>query len=494
MKSKFLLVSALAVAGLIAVSVPARANDGPTISKMGSLESIEESAISLDRELVEFSVPKDLGRSIPAKATFWFSNPTDKDIETGSIFPLTFEGPGSYSFGTTTYAENVTAKVNGVPAKGEVKLAEYPYRDADNPNELEPKKAEGYVFPFKVPAKKTVKVEVEFDAPLGQVAYPTFSYYIGSGAGWAGPIKEARFVVHYPYALEKGWVSVDSWYEGAGGYREKDWGTEVVSGKDFTLTLKPIEPDSGRSAIGFRIFPPSDATRLVRAEAGASGFTQPGEWFSLARLYRSFEYEDGQFDNHRPQFAVDGYWTATEKYLEGLGIEPFKPRGYLEAAILAEIYTDHWTPLNINGDPGQPQFHDADRFAKLMSYLETQKTEWWGYELGRLNALLEAGSGWLGRAVKFKSGDLWAEEVAAAAKDRGSAPASGAQPVSQELDALKTEARDLRNQIKGMREADVTYAAAQRTIDPIIALLLVFGGVAAGFLTVALVKRAMVKK
>jgi hypothetical protein len=468
----------------------ALANDGPTVSILGSLESIEESAISLDKELVEFTVPKDLGRSIPAKATFWFSNQTEKDIETGSIFPLTFEGPGADSFGTTTYAENVTAKVNGVPAKGEVKFEEYPYRDASNPDELVPKKAEGYVFSFTVPAKKTIKVEVEFDAPLSQVAYPTFDYYIGSGAGWAGPIKEAKFVVHYPYALSEGWVSANSWYDGGFGYRGEYWGKVSISGKDFTLVSKPIEPDSGRSAIGFRIFPPAHAARLMELEKKAPGFTQAGEWFSLAQLYRSFEYEDGQFDNHRPQFAVDGYWLAIDKYLENLGIDPFKPKGYLEAAMLAEIYTDHWAPMNINGNPSEPQFFDVERMAKLMVYLEAQKFNWWGYELTRLNALLETGTTWLERVGKFKTGDIWKDEVAAATKTTDPKP----QALSQELDSLKNETQTLRNELAGLRQADLSAAKSRRGIDPLVALLFVFGGVAAGFLTVALVKRAVAKK
>jgi hypothetical protein len=471
--------------------VPARANDGPTVSILGSLESIEESAISLDKELVEFTVPKDLGRSIPAKATFWFSNPTEKDIETGSIFPLTFEGPGAYSFGTTTYAENVTAKVNGVLAKGEVKFEEYPYRDASNPDELVPKEAEGYVFSFTVPAKKTIKVEVEFDAPLSQVAYPTFDYYIGSGAGWAGPIKEAKFVVHYPYALSEGWVSANSWYDAGFGYRGEYWGKVSISGKDFTLVSKPIEPDSGRSAIGFRIFPPAHAMRLIELEKKAPGFTQAGEWFSLAQLYRSFEYEDGQFDNYRPQFAVDGYWLAIDKYLEGLGIDSFKPKGYLEAAMLAEIYTDHWAPMNINGNPNEPQFYDIERFAKLMGYLENQKSNWWGFGLTRLNAILDKGSEWLEKAQEHKTGFPWQPapaSSAAAGKMTDSAVSS------DELDKLNRETQALRNELAGVRRAHLSAVKSGNGIDPVVALLFVFGGVAAGFLTVALVKRALAKK
>jgi len=205
MKSKFLIASLLAAACLFAVSIPAKADDGPTFAQFGAVKPVQESVVSLEKELVEFTVPENPGHNLPAKAAFWFSNQTNQDVEVESIFPLTFQGPGAYQM-PTTYAENVKAKVNGIVVKGEVKFEEYAYRDSLKEGELVPRKAEGYVFSFKVPAKKTIRVEVEFDAPLSQVGYLTFNYYIGSGAGWAGPIKEAKFAVHYPYRLDKGWV------------------------------------------------------------------------------------------------------------------------------------------------------------------------------------------------------------------------------------------------------------------------------------------------
>jgi hypothetical protein len=65
---------------------------------------------------------------------------------------------------------------------------------------------------------------------------------------------------------------------------------------------------------------------------------------------------------------------------------------------------------------------------------------------------------------------------------------------SDELDKLNRETQALRNELAGVRRAHLSAVKSGNGIDPVVALLFVFGGVAAGFLTVALVKRALAKK
>lgn len=488
---KRLLFSVVFVSGLLAclTAAPAMANDGPTISYLGALKPVQESVISMDKESVEFTVSEDPGSSLPAKATFWFTNPTAQDVDVESIFPMTFEGPGSYGR-QTKYAENVKAKVNGVAVKGEVKFAEYPYRDSLREGELEPKKAEGYVFSFKVPAKKTIKVEVSFDAPLSYVGHLTFNYYIGSGAGWAGPIKEAKFVVHYPYRLEQGWVSTGSWYEGAGGYKAEGWGKETLQGKDYILALSSIEPDDANSVINFEIFPPASAKMLNAARQGMADFKEPWQWRQLADAYRSFEFDDGQFDAYRPRFAVDGYWLAIDKYLAAEKIDPFKPADYRQAELLAALYSDNWAP-NAMGDPNAPQFYDLKRYQKLIDYLQSQKNEWWGVVRYRMENILALDKWWrAGRQDVFEAAAPAVQSVAPAAEQT---PAMS-QATPEQLSQIKQEAQALRDEVKNLQRAREGRDAGKGTIDPIIALLFVFGGVLAGFATVALTKRALAKK
>ncbi|MBI5654586.1 hypothetical protein HZC53_02975 [Candidatus Uhrbacteria bacterium] len=488
MKYRFILALIGAAVGGLFVLQPVLANDGPTFAQFGAVKPAVESVISMDKELVEFIVPENPNQSIPAKATFWFSNPTDKDVEVQSIFPLTFVGPGAYGM-PNTYAENVSAKVDGLTVKGEVKYEEFPYRSALEPGELEPKKAEGYVFPFKVPAKKTTVVVVEFDAPLSQVEYLTFNYYIGSGAGWAGPIKEAKFVVHYPYRLKAGWIIADSWYDGAGGYKAEGWGKDTVQEKDYILTLANIEPNDANSVINFDILPPSNAKQLMAAEKGMASFKTPEQWWNLARVYRSFEFENGQFDAYRPRFAVDGYWMAIDEYLAAKELDPFKPVDYRQATELAELYSDHWAS---NATQEDLQFYDLDRFDKLFTFLETRTTEWWGVDLHRLEGLLALGRQWRdGRAV-YQPGYV---PPAKPAEENIEGYKAQLQAFSEQVDQLKNQRQALVQKLDILESAGKARAASStRSIDPISAFLLVLGGVLAGFASVALIKYVFAKR
>ncbi len=486
MRSKLAIFPLLALAGVFMFSSAAKADDGPTVSRIGSVKPVQESVISMDKELVEFTVPADLARSIPGKATFWFTNPTDKDVTVDSIFPLTFEGPGSFSMATTTYAMNVRAKVNGIPAKGEIKFAEYPYRDSLAEGELEPKKAEGYAFPFKVPAKKTITVEVTFDAPLSDVAYPSFYYYIGSGAGWAGSIREAKFVMHYPYPLKDGWAEIGAWDE----LNDRPvTGTASLVGKDYALTFRDVEPGSRFGYLSLEFLPPYLAKKLIAAEADMASFETPEEWRELAELYRSFEFENGQFDAHRPRFAVGGYWKAVDKYLAAKKINPSMPADYFQATELAEIYSDHWAPMISEGPPDRSQFYDLKRQAALMDYLESQKDNWWGIERYRMEQLLALDAWWRG---KQPTSSVTPVEAKPASTGSGSAQLD--QAAFEQIGLLKQEAQVLRDEVKRLQPAGNAPLPGMRSIDPIVALLLVFGGVGLGFVTVALVKRSLAKK
>lgn len=347
--------------GMFFVVMPARADDGPDVSYLGATEPIEESVIQMQKEQVEFTVPKEMEDTIPGKATFWFHNPTSESVTQPSFFPMTFEGPGEYF--EKSYAENIRVKVNGVAVKGQVKYSEYPYRDGED-GDLSRRKSEGYSFPFTVPANSTIVVEVMFDAPLDAVQNATgFNYFLGSGAGWAGNIQEAKFVVDYPYELQQGWVTAN--------FQPGDETAPVdetkLSDRTFSFTLKDIEPTSGRDVIRFFIILPRDAEMLMKAQEGMENFDHAWQWYALAEAYRSFRRFRPWFYNTWPDFALRGYWEAIDKALELEGIDPDSHLDLHEAIRLAALYSDDWDLTYSSFDS---DLTDADGYRKVMASLE----------------------------------------------------------------------------------------------------------------------------
>gem|GEM_PF-5863954 len=162
-------------------------------------------------------------------------------------------------------------------------------------------------------------------------------------------------------------------------------------------------------------------------------------------------------------------------------IDPYKPADYRQAVELAEIYSDHWS----SGTYAEgPQFSDKERYEKLFDYLQTRKTEWWGVDLHRLEGLLGLDAWW--RGTKAPS-----EQAASS----GTQPQTGmSQATPERLDQIKQDTQSLRNEVKNLQQAFRAKEPPKRIMDPVIALLLVFCGVLAGFLTVALTKLALAKK
>ena len=68
------------------------------------------------------------------------------------------------------------------------------------------------------------------------------------------------------------------------------------------------------------------------------------------------------------------------------------------------------------------------------------------------------------------------------------------QATPERLDQIKQDTQSLRNEVKNLQQAFRAKEPPKRIMDPVIALLLVFCGVLAGFLTVASTKLALAKK
>jgi hypothetical protein len=157
---------------------------------------LEEKADSIQmiKERVYILLQKD---SSHVKCTFWLAN-------YGSSKYITIGFP-DYHYGVngTDPVRNFTCKVNGLPIKhiAEVTL-QTKYKDW--------KYSEGkrwYTWKVNIEEKDTIKIENEYDGTWGgTVCENSFHYTIGTGATWAGPIRDGRITFDHSNLVSTNFV------------------------------------------------------------------------------------------------------------------------------------------------------------------------------------------------------------------------------------------------------------------------------------------------
>ncbi len=229
-----------------------RADTGPElISTIGSIGVSQESPLIMTKEVIRFDLPSTLDvltdwnllgkKTVPARVTFWFHNPTDRAIEQKSFFPISIRDTIEQR---KVYAKRVRVQINGRSVKATFRDGTYG-RKNDDLGTLIPVQSKGYAFSFRVPAKKTVSVVVAFDAPLGDGyrrphAY-ALNYLLESGAGWFGKIGLAEVQVAYPFKANNAWARL-AWPEETSDVHVVAQG---VAQRVISWKISAFEPKSG---------------------------------------------------------------------------------------------------------------------------------------------------------------------------------------------------------------------------------------------------------
>lgn len=320
------------------IARPAFADMSPIEAYSNSLTPVKESTVVMDHETVNFTIKED-GSMDRAIATFWMKNPTDQEVETTSIFPASY-----YFRDELEYAkpETISVKIDGKSIVG--KLKEDVNILINESNWFQRATSTGYVFPLKVPANQTVKVEVQFDPAISSdnhSPYLIFNYVLATGAGWDGPINSAVITVNYPYPIEGGWVFANA--------------TGTVSGKSVSYVYNNLNPKP-EDDIKFMVLPPDLAKTIIEQRVAIKAHPEdPALYDALASTYRSADNESE-------------YWKYSLKAYElryGSIKEPATGKAVLE---LARLYSDDWVFMD-NG-----VVSDVQSFMNLMDY--TRNHQW----------------------------------------------------------------------------------------------------------------------
>ncbi len=287
-----------------------KADDGPFITELGALQPMQESHVRMESEDVVFTYAAD--GSINGNATFNFVNTTNEKITLDTIFPL--EGNAGNDE-AVAYAKDVTVKVGGRIMKTETKKGFYPERDEKGNLTTSPE-VMGMVFPLSFAPQGKLQVEVSFVPETNLWLFPTFSYLIGSGAGWSGPIGQANFSVIYPMELQSGWVTME-FFDGSG---MKPFPTEAkINGKKVTFSMENLEPGEGSRMISVEILPLSMAKDIIAAQnVVKAAADDPDAYWHLADVYKNIVdhgYGPAASSYRRPDFTRVAYWEFVEKAL-----------------------------------------------------------------------------------------------------------------------------------------------------------------------------------
>jgi len=344
-------LSHLALLAALLFPVAALADMGPSYPDIGGITppgstSLEETPISLDKEIVTFSVPKTPGGygSMPATATFWLRNQTSKDVSIKSTFPL-------YLPDGTQYANNVSVTIDGKSASGTVEKTSYPA--IDSANKLTLTSTQGFIFPLTVGAGKTTKVVISFLSPYKSESDNVsigFNYLLSSGAGWAGMIGNAKIELDYPYPLQKGWLGDV---------------TSTANANSVTLEFTNFKPTLAND-LGFEILNPSIAKKIIDAQAAVNKSPNATNYQKLADAYSGIIFYRGT----RPSFAIQGYREAMDHALLSQYGTLTEPQTATAAMVLANYYSENFSdPCEGAGCP--ESLVNDQALTQLISYIRT---------------------------------------------------------------------------------------------------------------------------
>lgn len=387
------------LAALLVPTTQVLADDSVSIEWLGNISQLKESAVSMEKETVEFTIPTstDSGEMIPSKATFWFHNPTNADIKIPSIFPDEVDSYGPGGTGSGIYAENIYAQVNGHDVTGTTDGDAY-YAARSPHGELTSTSTQGYLFDFVVPAQQTMIVTVMFDSPPVGGAY---NYLLASGAGWSGPIKQADFIVHYPYELESGWVQMNG--IDLNSVKTELKAQPVISGNDMRWSLRDIEPTTANGVLQFWFLSPEDARVIRQAKVDVLADAQdPNAWSALAAAYEPISYFSPPRGEVAPLFVRNDYFVAGEKVFELEGVSTTHPTTLVDAGKLLSFYSGGWSTcyygqsqsssFEASGEPCNADLIDLAAYQRILNLVK--KTQWPTDHRDVLQLLLSTDAHW----------------------------------------------------------------------------------------------------
>lgn len=381
------MLIAIAVACLLPWNY-ANANDAPLILEVRNLQPLEESALVMEHEKIEYIVSES--GEVSGSVEFTFVNPTDKAIEQQTIFPIESNyGSGLQFEEGKEYAKDIKVRVNGKSVVTTVGNGQYLKRSEDGSlNVSQP--ASGVLFGFSVPAKGKTQVLTTFKPYMWSYGgeFLNFGYYYGSGVGWSGNIGKAEVSVKYPYDIQNGWIEL---YIG-------DLVKSDFSGRTANLEVTGFEPRTGYEWLRFIILPPKMGSAIIKAQHEAERSKSADAYARLAEAYKNTvdRRESGYTPSlKRPEFARIGYWEAIEKMLEKkFGVkspsfsflqtaersqdEYLASSGVTDAYELLKLYADGWQPRYSANR--YDQLIDLEKYESLLDEVRSLKiTEdyWW---------------------------------------------------------------------------------------------------------------------
>ena len=349
-----------------------KADTGPMYFESAGIQLFQESPVRLDHEIVRFEIPLTIGgrgSEIPTTATFWLINPTDQDIVVTSTFPLRDAIDQLY-----VDPKSVSISMDGKLVATTLMTTPYPTRDPHS-GSFKEIITEGYEFLLKIRPHTTSTVVVRYFAPTGPTDKCSnrdeqLSYYLGSGAGWNGSIREARIEVEYPLDNSTDLMRLSGGYYG-GPAMSPPTKTELT-GDTVTYVYENLEPNASSTLyVDFRNVGAEQADRDARKYI-AEYPTDPKGYFDLGETIKGLELKYGSSTNPN---TGEGAYEAADFYT---GEFSFLPDGqcaaYLDPIpvniLLANIRNHAWLPS------------DYSNLQRLQDRLDNVMSGWQGEDQG----------------------------------------------------------------------------------------------------------------
>lgn len=271
------LLCLLILAGLLLAPSPARADIAPPSSSPGTnpVPGSETTQVGMLAETVTLEVKERSASRWPGQArvtaVFQMQNLGQAEEAMEVRFPLAF----SDGFGEYPEITDLRVKVDGraAPTRRIVVENGYdPYADQPIP---------WAAFEARFPTGVPVQIEVTYTADgFGEGPYVAFRYIVATGAGWAGAIGSADFIVRLPYEADRLNVVF-----GATGFSNTTPGASLA-GRELRWHFEDLEP-TFENNLEVTVIVPQKWQQVLADRERVAGNPSDGEaWGRLGKAYK----------------------------------------------------------------------------------------------------------------------------------------------------------------------------------------------------------------